>query len=333
MDTTNLSIHTQGIPGASSNQALDIESRAYTYEDLIAYFKQHDGQSLSEQKLRQRLSTLKKFLEFLDKITGDKVGSELGGDFMPTLGRYVDACKKDEKSKGTIENYKTQLKQWRTVWEVFCSVEVAPKFDKLYQALDFYFRAAKAIDPTLVVTGVSRKAGFDESYITQAIRLKLNFPKQNSLKKITKLEEILGAPPTSLTSLAPIETESLTSLNAKKTGTTESGKLQKKAVEDVYRLINDDINEQLENEIKGFVRFKTSVTVAPLKRNQTWRLQPNKKYSGVASDLSLCSLDGKNFTSSGAKAISGLRSFFGCLIQLGYDPKNSVLPTWLIFLS
>ena len=319
MDTNNLSIHTQGIPGDASNKALDIEYKVYTYADLIAYFKQHDGQNLGEQQLRQRLSTLTKFLDFLDKISGDKVGSEMGGDFMPTLGQYVDACENERKSKGTIDNYKTQLKQWQAAWVAFRSTEIAPKFNAYYQALQHYLNSAIAMDHTINMVKASVQAGLDRYYISTVIHHQVNTLTRKHLNKITKLEEILGAPPTAFTSFAFPETESLTSLAANKTCSTEAGRAQAKAAISLYKLRSNDLNERLKNEIKDLVRFKTAPTVSPMKRNKPWRLQENKKFSRKLSNLDLCSPDGKRFTAAGDKANDSLRSFFGCLVQLGYD--------------
>lgn len=68
--------------------------------------------------------------------------------------------------------------------------------------------------------------------------------------------------------------------------------------------------------------FKTAISVAPLKRNMTWRLQPKAKFTEKPAIFDECSADGITFSASCLMLTGHLRRFFGFLTQKGFDDSK-----------
>lgn len=289
-----------------------------TYADMVAAFMQQEAPAMSTQQANNRLSALSRFQEFLGREKDSCVGSEFGIDFPKALADFLKEGKRLNKSEGTLANQKTLLRQWKLTWDRF--IEVNRRFTRLCDALEHYWTLAKAANPKLTKSGLSLAAGLNHTYMAQVQhdqRIKASRV-ANVTVGLGKLETLLCAPPNSFTIFGQKDFKLPGGRLSRQP--SEYGKKLSRLTQTPYALI--DFPAQLKSEFLDLLKFKTALVTSPLKRNESWRLRPNKDYSAHKGRFEMASPDGKSYSPTAAKVYGSVASFFGALKSKGYEPEN-----------
>lgn len=304
---------------------VDTDLAPVTYAALIAFYREVVAPRLEDpNSAGTRVSALTRFIGFLGKDENSSVGPELGAHFGRSLASFLKAGEKDGRAAGTLANLKSYLRQWETVWQQYHAVAIAPRFSGLADAIVHYTDAARLSDPSLTDKALSIKLGKNIGFITDFKReggQQFYNGRGTTPEALTALEVILGVPPTTFTQYLVLRKRV-----HRVSKTTETGKRMALLVAQPYAM--HAYPPQLLAEVRQFIRFKTAVSVAPLKRVSSWRLQPKAKYSGTVSRFEVISLDGKKFSASAESFVLRVSSFFGAMAEMGHAPEKFSL-TWL----
>lgn len=299
-------------------------SSQYTYADLFSYFDEVVAPTIeSEGTIKNLRSTLNRFLAYLDLTAAAPIGTEMGQFFSRQMDTYLGALKSKGTAESTISRLKSEMRRWKDVYDEFLTVRMAPSFDGVGEAIEYYFNIAKAKSPnqkTFTKRRCAILAGLGDTYITGATRLGLKTAHLSAADGLAKLEQILGAPPTTFTKFATFDYEKIGAGNhGANNGKTEWSRKIQRLRKEPYRL--KELPEQLFAEIKAYHHFKT--TVSPeLERNKPWRVSPISQFSLSDAKLALYCYDGKTYAESGTKFVEMCCSFFGALAAKGYDKER-----------
>jgi hypothetical protein len=308
---------------------LDIEDevRRYTYQDLIEHFDANEAHQFGEQQAKNRRSALTQFLDYLDKGRFKSIGAEFSDDQFPiVLAAWDEAAAESGVSEGSRRNRKTYLRAWCKSYKAMMQLDGAEKFDRVCDALKYYLEKAGCTGPA--IENVSSKVGLKKSYLRSVVLNQRTTLRHQFLPNITRLEEELGVPVSSLTRFVSKDARGITERKLSKIGSTAFGKKTSSNIAKPYRLGFVDFPDGLRQEIRSFIQFKTVKSVIPLVRNENWRLKPKSEFSNSEDAFQFISLDGKRFSVSALKFASALRSFFGAMEKLGY-PRDKFSIAWL----
>lgn len=321
------------VAGAEEDGGVPLAERAKpvpqpSYADLVAYVETRHDLSLGEQQALNRASALRQFLEHQGLSAASSVGQELGEGFDDALIAFVKAKTEQGLKPRSIANTRSALRQWAKCWRQLVASRDKPKFEGLAEAIKHYGEKLQAATGSPFMPGrVSRLAGLGSGYIHALLNQSVRTFKANKLENIAKVEELLDAPPTSLTRFVAVEREGLAKTFANKRRTTRFGKLVSELLGDQYRL--KELPPQLLQEVRDFIRFKTAVRPpSKLTRNQNWRTKPVGECAATQRVVEIVSLDGKTFTAAGARFLNIVEQFFGVMVQTGQDPAKFSL-VWM----
>lgn len=301
---------------AHGTAASSAEDSRPTYGDLLAHFQAGEAVLLEEQQSKNRVSALTQFLKFMGLDYSSLVDQEFGDDFDKTLSSWLTDSKQEGKQPGTLANRKTWLRQWKLTWQSLVDQKSAPKFDGFGDAFVYYRDKAVAAGYGLPFQTLSLKLGLRKNYLHEVATNRVGSP-NISLEVCGQLEELLQVAPYTLSRFIQAPEGSLSERTFAKLKATTFGQMTADLAKQTYAL--PALTSALRAEVKEVLVFKTAISVAPLKRNQTWRLQPKSKFSAKPSDFDDCSPDGKKFSASCNTFNSHLRRFFGFLKGEGYD--------------
>lgn len=326
MDERNLSdtatiVANMGRPGedGAATSLAEPQSRP-AYADLVAFFEANEATKLSTQQASNRVSALNQFLKSKGLDLGSEVGQELGDAFDVELSAFIKAGKLEGKQDGTLANRKTWLRQWRRTWQTLVERWSAPKFASFVDAYLHYFELARANGYGKSHRAFSMQSGLRDAYLQHAVLKRYQNPRIG-LDKCASLEKLLRVPPSTLSRFIPQEKGGIDKIRLDKAQSTNFGKELAALIATPYAL--NDLTPNLKAELREVLLFKTAITVAPLKRNEPWRLQPKEKFSGPSDDwFGLCSPDGKHFAVTCLRLHSDMRSFFGFLKIEGFDENK-----------
>lgn len=323
----------QAIPAVAEGGGTPLAEQArpvpqVTYDDLVAYVEARRDLSLGEQQALNRASALRQFLEHQGLSYATPVGQELGEGFDDALTDFVQAKTEQGRRPRSIANTRSALRQWAKYWRQLVASRDAPKFEGLADAIKYYGQRLETATGTPFKPGrISRLAGLGSGYIHALLTADVKTFKANKLENLGKVEELLDAPPTSLTRFVAVEREGLAKTFANKRRTTRFGKQVSELLSDQYRL--KELPPQLLQEVRDFIRFKTSVRPpSKLIRNQKWRTKPVGECAATQRVVSIVSLDGKTFSAAAARFLHMVEQFFGIMVQKGHDPAKFSL-AWM----
>ena len=314
----------RGAVGVSAKSADDLAmaeqvSGRQTYEDLHAFFAAGEAQTLEPQQIKNRVSALAQFLRFTGLEYASPVGQELGDDFELTLSNLLIAGKAEGKQGGTLANQKTWLRQWALTWKALVQQRSIPTFESFADAFIFHRDVALAAGYGLPFQTMSLKLGLRKNYLHEVATDKVRSP-NISLATCAKLETLLRVAPSTLSRFIQRETGSLSERKFAKSKSTKFGRKTAELAKQEYGL--RVLPDQVRAEVREVLIFKTAISVAPLKRNMTWRLQPKSKFSERPGIFDEVSADGQTFAASCLAFTGHLRRFFGFLKQVGFDESK-----------
>jgi integrase len=291
-----------------------------TYTDLLAYYDEVITPAKPGSVANMR-SALKMFLGKTGLNYSNAIGPEFGEDFPVALGAFKECLKTAGMKSTSLENKLTLIRAWHEIYVQYIEVLQAPTCKTLGEALRFYFEKAKEKDSSLSKRKVCRMAGFQNyDFISYAIHHDSMSTFKENHSSLSELEKILGTPPLALMRFVLVE--STLSERGSATQQTTFGKKVAKRGKDKYRLKFHKIPPQLREEMRSFIKFKTSVIPDPLERNESWILRNNEEFSRSSKMLELITIDGKMYAESSAKFVHMMMAFFGSLNSLGYDPER-----------
>lgn len=308
-----------GVGQKSLDEAIDTAQLAVqtisTYTDLLAFFEQTEALELSEQQARNRASALNQFLLHVGSEMRDPVGQELGDDqFLPTLASFIADGKTKGRSDGTLNNLKTGMRQWAVTYKKMREVEQAPTFNRIGDALRYYFDKAIINGHITSAKNLSRTVNMRAGYVSGILNNNSKSFYPRFLKTMAELEVVLKTPTTALTRFCEQY-----SIPEKKMGTAYSKKiteLQSKP----YKL--NGLTPALLKEVREVIKFKVAPSAMPLNRNESWSVKPKSQFGGSEAKFLRVSVDGKTFSATASAFCADMESFFGALQTLGYDPTK-----------
>ena len=320
MEDRNLSA--AGGPESAGAEALSVEkTERLTYEDVVAFAKLKSVGDVAGQ-VRNRASSLTGFLTHHGLDLQSKVGHVLASDFDEAVASYLHRRRAAGLKESSLANQRTHLKWWASTLAEMLELQAQPRFSAFHEAFEFYFQAAKKTTPKITQLGLARLCGKHDDYFGVAKEKKTKTVLLTG-DVVQRLENALGAPPTSLTRFMATTRDGLVE-RQRHAPQTVYGKLISSLTRDPYML--KEIPPRLRQEVQDFIRFKTSISPA-LKRNMRWILRSNSSCRKGAW-LDILSLDGKNYAPSACKFLSHILRFFGALAKLGYDPTDFSI-VWL----
>jgi integrase len=287
----------------------------FTYADVMVHATGRcvDG---VDQQMRNRVSSLTKFLHHHGLTPDTEVGQELATGLEEALTEYLKARRAEGLQESSLANQRTHLKWWAKTFAGYVELRTtAPKFNAFHEAF-IYFDRAKRSNKKLTRTALSRLCGKGDDYFSTLMEKKTTTVFMTKAVVIS-LEEALCAPPTALTMFIAVAGDRRAEKSVDQ-GRTEYGKLIQDLQKDEYVL--KELPPKLLKEVQDFIRFKTAVSPA-LKRNMRWITRANSACRKKLQ-LPIISLDGKRFPPAGSKYIGVVQRFFGALARLGYDPEE-----------
>jgi len=299
-----------------------------TYADLVAYVATRRDLGLGEQQELNRASALRQFLEHQGLSPASPVGQELGEGFDDALIDFVKAKTDLGRKPRSIANTRSALRQWKKSWHELVASRDEPKFEGLTDAIKHYGQKFEAATGTDFKPGrIGRLAGLSPGYIHALLSENVKTFKANKLENLAKVEELLGAPPTSLTRFVALEREKLADTFAGKRRTTRFGRQVSELLSDQYRL--KELPPQLLQEVREVIRFKTLVRPPRnMVRNNPWRTKPVGECVATDRVVSIVSIDGKTFSAAASRFLDMVEQFFGIMVLKGHDPAKFSL-AWM----
>lgn len=314
----------RGVADARAGEALERAAASgaaelATYNDLISFVSANESLHKSEQQERNRISSLMQFLEHLGQAVTDPVGQELGAGLNTALISFVAAKKAEGLASGSLANMRSHIRQWSRFWESHVALKAEPKFAGFTEAFEHYLEKFRKAGGSTSMRALSRAAGLHSHYLAHARSRGIGIANL-SAESVARLEEHLGAPTTSLTRFCSLVVGNLSKLNEEKKGGTEYAQLIQKLQKEPYAL--KEYPPRLLAEVRDFIRFKTTNSPAPLKRNLKWGVRPKSRYVGTKARFNLISLDGKRFSPAATIFVGQVERFFGFLVTLGHSPER-----------
>ncbi|MFO0443942.1 MAG: hypothetical protein ACK50F_06655 [Betaproteobacteria bacterium] len=314
--------------GGTTRAELQKPVQQPTYADLVAYVETRRDLRVGEQQALNRMSALRQFLELQGLSSSSPVGQELGAGFDDALSDFVQAKTEQGRRPRSIANACSALRVWQKSWREWVASRDEPKFEGLADAIKYYAQKFEAATGKQFKPGqIARLAGLGQGYISALLTQNVKTFKANKLENLAKVEELLGAPPTSLTRFVALERERLADRFASKRRTTRFGRQVSDLLNDRYRL--KELPPHLLQEVREFIRFKTLVRPPRnMLRNEMWRTKPVGECVATERVVSIVSIDGKTFSAAASRFLDMVEQFFGIMVLKGHDPAKFSL-AWM----
>jgi len=236
------------------------ENINHIYQSLIDFHTEElNKEGANDQKIKNRITALKKFMETQRKSPDDFIGDELMSNINYAIDKHLN-----ESSITDKKGRKYHINLWhKSYTRLILKSKLPNKFGKAFKAL-------KKISK-MTLKNISKKTGIPESAM-EGWLYNNKIPGIKTKSKIPLLEKTLGSPTGTLEVLIPKKRVSL----KEKIKTNHSKKLAE-LIKSPYRL--NKPTKQLLEEWKDLVDFMTcEITPPGYQRNSTWRLRHESTY-------------------------------------------------------
>ncbi|WNC90204.1 hypothetical protein RI103_02245 [Paraburkholderia sp. FT54] len=271
-----------------------------------------DAAALSDQALKNRLSTLHSFLAFHGKTVESAVGKELLSRFDESLKAYSESLTVSSHSKS---DRRSHLRAWRkaadSVLHENRRIKPVEKRNSEVSPFHLALRAALATTGDAPKT-IAKRAGASTTALARW--LKGAFPNRRAFPSVRRLERELKLEAGALESLIPAVKKALVdAASVAGTGQIDYRIRLARNIKDIYYIQEDALSADFLVEWKAFFAYKTDKrTTLARHSGGTWRLQSGEKQARLPSVQAwrngLC-------CTTAQKNLDKFRSFFGFLAR------------------